>query len=85
MGRITGYKIKLDRSVSRVLPSKTQHALRGLKAYTLYRVTMKAISVVGEGMWSDVRVVTTLASGRSHGKNSFVCFLGNLISYDSLK
>ncbi|KXJ09851.1 Down syndrome cell adhesion molecule-like [Exaiptasia diaphana] len=62
MGRITGYKIKLNGNVFNVKPSKTQHTLPGLQAYTLYRVQMKAISVVGEGLWSDVKEVTTLVS-----------------------
>ncbi|KXJ10728.1 Receptor-type tyrosine-protein phosphatase S [Exaiptasia diaphana] len=62
VGRITGYKINLDGNVSNVQPRKTQHTLPGLQAYTLYRVQMKAISVVGEGLWSDVKEVTTLAS-----------------------
>ncbi|KXJ08439.1 hypothetical protein AC249_AIPGENE13776, partial [Exaiptasia diaphana] len=62
VGRITGYKIMRDGKVFPVSPSKTQVTFTGLQAYTTYRLKMKAISVVGEGIWSDVKEVTTLIS-----------------------
>ncbi|KXJ07186.1 Uncharacterized protein K02A2.6, partial [Exaiptasia diaphana] len=66
VGKITSYVIKIymNEKEFRIQADKTRHTynMTGLKPYTRYKIQMKAISIVGEGLWSVIKTVTTLSS-----------------------
>lgn len=65
VGRITSYAIKLNDKAYHVPANQTRCTFLKLKPYTKYKLQMKAISIVGEGLWSEVKTVTTQIASKA--------------------
>ncbi|XP_031551960.1 Down syndrome cell adhesion molecule homolog [Actinia tenebrosa] len=56
---ITGYLVKVENRNFRVIGDDRRYAVTNLKPYTEYSVSIKAVTQVGYGAWSNVTTIKT--------------------------